>query len=465
MWSPSSSNRTPPPPSAVDGAVLEEFAKAEGVALELIREAVFDDHDDLSIFAAFLRATPGQSPRVAERFELLELVGVGSYGQVFRARDHKLARDVAVKIMRLGDPESADREGRALAALVHPNIVRIYDQGRGDDYRWIEMEWLEGPTLYDWCGDKKPEEILSRYIEAGNGLAAMHRRGLVHRDFKANNAMINGAGEAVLVDFGLAQNVEALHEADEGRIVGALPYLAPERLRGGPGDQRADQFAFCAALWEALTGGNPFLAAGAALDARLEALQQPPRERNRIPRGVRAALKRGLAFEPEDRWPSMEALLSRLQPREKSRTLIVAGLVVMTLTSTLLGAATLAPEPGELFVEPETPSVEAAALRVLEGVNEDDTLEIDQALATAYSAARSVDEKQMLLKVVLHAATYFEDEGHLKNAAVSWWMASLLYNEFGNAKAEVEAANRRKALTDEIIQNSAVTDPRTPQSR
>ncbi|EDM73907.1 serine/threonine kinase PKN8 [Plesiocystis pacifica SIR-1] len=444
MWSPSSSDPTPPSPSIVDDPALQEFANDEGVPVELIQGAL-GQHTELSVFLAFLRSTPETRPRVNGRFELLEPVGEGSYGQVYRALDHVLGRDVAIKLMRLGDPETADREARALAALVHPNVVRIYDQGRSDDYRWIVMEWLSGPTLHEWCADKEPTEIVARYVEAGHGLAAAHRRGLAHRDFKANNAMLNSEGKAMLVDFGLARTLEALSEGSNAeRIVGALPYLAPERLRGQAGDVRSDQFAFCVALWEALAGANPFFL-GEDIETRLEAMALPPRERERVPRRVRAALERGLAEDPAKRWPSMEALLDALvfKPRplrrRVARLLLGVAIVLLALVQ-LRGATTPAPE----IELPELSNPTHAAILAMRTSNHERAIE-----AIRDGASVPTKRDTNFLIVAQATANWLETTGQPALAGEAWLAIARLRQKSGDEEGKLAAINKVLELLPE----------------
>ncbi|EDM74155.1 serine/threonine kinase PKN8 [Plesiocystis pacifica SIR-1] len=444
MWSPSSSEPTPPSSTIVDDPALHEFAKDEGVPMELIQGAL-GQQTELSIFLTFLRSTPETRPWINERFELLEAVGEGSYGQVYRALDHVLAREVAIKIMRLGDPETADREARALAALVHPNVVRIYDQGREDDYRWIVMEWLSGPTLHAWCADKEPAEILARYVEAGHGLAAAHRQGLVHRDFKANNAMLDGAGKAMLVDFGLARTVEALNaRPNEERIVGALPYLAPERLRGQAGDARSDQFAFCSALWEALAGANPFFL-GEDIETRLEAMALPPRDRDRVPRRARAALERGLAKEPADRWPSMEELLDALTVTPRRIRLGAAGVLLVVAAMLILGVvqlrvtATTAPD----IELPELSSPTHAALLAMRTNDHGAAIE---AIRTGAYLPGQPEPDINFLTVAEATANWLEGANKQAFAGEAWLAIARLRHDAGDEKGEQAAIAKMLSL-------------------
>ncbi|WAS90239.1 serine/threonine-protein kinase [Nannocystis punicea] len=273
------------------------------------------------------------------RYRLLERLGAGGMGIVYAAYDGRLERKLALKLLRpsrLGSPEAVARtlrEARALARLSHPNVVHVYEVGELDGREiFVAMEHLAGPTLRAWL-DAEPRPwraVLEVFRQAGEGLAAAHAHGIVHRDFKPHNAMFGGDGRVRVLDFGLAQvdgaaEVRGLADAAEphdlthtltttGAVLGTPAYMAPEQLAAGKGDARTDQFSFCVALYEALYGNRPF--AGKTLDelvdsVRSERVTPPPRSTD-VPPWVRAALLRGLRADPEQRWPSMSALLAAL---------------------------------------------------------------------------------------------------------------------------------------------------------
>jgi len=277
-----------------------------------------------------------QAVLVAGRYELLRRIGSGAFGVVYEALDRDLHRRVAVKVLDLDDPDVAKREGQMLAALEHPNIVRIFDHGQGPDYRYFVLQLLEGPTLREWCLSKSPEQIVGKFAEAGRGLEAAHRAGLVHRDFKPGNVRIGPHGQAVVVDFGMARHAESLEDDSEERrrFAGTLAYTAPERLVGETGSDRSDQFSFCVALWECLSGANPFgrPSRDAIAHDRYRAIQAGVRGQPRGPAHVRRALLRGLSLMPSGRHASMGALLSELEPKRRTlrgTDLAAAGLVLL----------------------------------------------------------------------------------------------------------------------------------------
>lgn len=403
-------------------------------------EAVADDGAD------------GPHVHVDGRFRLLSVLGEGSFGAVFLAEDGDLGRRVAVKVMPLGDPDIADREGRALAAIKHPHVVKIFEQGQADDYRWLVLEHLEGPNLRQWCAGKSSRQILARYLEAGEGLDAAHRRGLVHRDFKPSNVRLDEDGHAVVVDFGLARNLESLegeaHRDGAAGNGGTLVYMAIERLLGRPGDERSDQFAFCAALWEALTGVRPF-GDERDVEARLDALSRPPAGAKRIPWRLRKVLVRGLSPLPGDRWPTMTTLLTALRgPSMRSRVLAhvggatMAGLLAASLFTTVQARSEL---PSFAVSE-----LTKATLDVVEELDDHDHAGARDALWRGYSTAESQDEKRRLLQAAKLVALHLKHEGEFADAAESWWFVRRLSFDVRDRAGAARASKRIRDLVDAL---------------
>jgi len=279
-----------------------------------------------------------------DRFTLIESVGRGGMGEVFAAYDPKLDRRVAIKLVSTamragGGPGGQDElmvEARAMAKVSHPNVVSVFEVGvhhptHGEPSVFIAMEFVQGKTLRTWVRDSKPAwpRIVSAYAAAGRGLAAMHAAGLVHRDFKADNVMIDDDGHVRVMDFGLAHDLdhagggeatvaelgralEALTQ--KGRLAGTPAYMAPEQLEGRRADARSDQFALCVSLYEALWGRRPWDASSVTelVIAMLESSDPPPPPRGPVPLRIRRAILRGLSRDSMDRWPGMHALLHAL---------------------------------------------------------------------------------------------------------------------------------------------------------
>ena len=275
------------------------------------------------------------------RYHIDAYVGRGASSLVFKAFDATLARPVALKLltgwMRGGMESSALVEARALAKLSHPNVVQVYEVSVIDGVEAIVMEYVEGHTLLSWQRDvERPwKACVDVYIQVGRGLAAAHGCNIVHRDFKPGNALTCG-GAVKVVDFGLAQAVlhsdavttpgdssnDSTMRTEPRRFVEGTPaYMAPEQALGESVGPAADQFSFCTALFEAIYGYRPFPLYRP--EAVVEETQRgpifPSSHRERVPARLQKALARGLARDPEARWPSMDALLDELAALQGGR--------------------------------------------------------------------------------------------------------------------------------------------------
>ncbi|MCA9688906.1 MAG: protein kinase, partial [Myxococcales bacterium] len=277
------------------------------------------------------------------RYIVLRKLGEGGMGEVFACYDEELDRSVAIKLVRrtlAGDTlgqARMQREARAMAQLSHPNVVQVHDVGTFGDQLFIAMEFVRGETLRVWAKAQAPSDerarrrIIDMFIQAGHGLQAAHDRGLVHRDFKPDNVLVSDDGRARVLDFGLAvpQRSEGKRATVEGGqeralvdsaltmagvVVGTPAYMAPEQFMALETDARSDQFSFCVALYEALYGELPFT--GRTFVEREQSvtrglLRKPPKD-TRVPGWLRAVLVRGLSRAPEDRYPTMAALIEAL---------------------------------------------------------------------------------------------------------------------------------------------------------
>ncbi|MDC0674624.1 serine/threonine-protein kinase [Nannocystis radixulma] len=293
-----------------------------------------------------------QSRRIG-RYAILSELGEGGMGVVLSGYDEVLERRVAIKLVRSHHRNDERlqarllREAQALARLSHPNVVQVYEAGTIGDELFIAMEFVRGVTLSAWLDDRErsPQDILTVFAEAGRGLAAAHRVGLTHRDFKPGNVLVDLEGRVRVVDFGLAALAEQAERSEDGELGGAAlertafvagtpAYMAPEQWLGGQVDARTDQFSFCVALWEALWGVRPF--AGETVDElREQVLVADLPERGqvgpRVPPRLYRALSRGLARAPDARYSSMDALLADLAgPQVRARHAVVGlGLAVV----------------------------------------------------------------------------------------------------------------------------------------
>lgn len=268
------------------------------------------------------------------RLVVLERIGRGGMGVVYAAYDPDLDRKVAVKVLHARSPRAAERtlrEGRALAKISHPNVVVVHDVEVVDGRVHIVMEYVSGGTLRGWLGGPRTwGEIVERFVEAGRGLEAVHDNGLVHGDFKPDNVLMGPDGRrARVADFGLATLGAELETqgstatvADVSRVStapvgGTAGYSAPEQARGEAVDARADQFAFCVSLYEALFGVRPFSPETIAAGLGSPATARPGTANG--PRTLRRLLLRGLSAERSDRFESIHGLVDRLEALVRPR--------------------------------------------------------------------------------------------------------------------------------------------------
>ena len=279
---------------------------------------------------------------VVGRYVILQLLGHGAAGLVYAAYDGELDRKLALKFLRFrGDAEAVreashrlKREAQSMARLSHPNVVSIHDVGRVSGHMFLVMDYVPGGTLKAWLAVPRPwRQRLELLCKAGDGLAAAHAAGVVHRDFKPANVLID-RDQPRVTDFGVAAADQAAPPAETASVpaspalpsgdelltngvLGTVGYLAPEQAFLSRVDARSDQFSFCVTLYEALYGVLPFPARSLPeyIDAVDKGVVTPPASGNgdRIPRSVNAAILRGLSADPERRFPTMEALLAELR--------------------------------------------------------------------------------------------------------------------------------------------------------
>jgi serine/threonine protein kinase/dienelactone hydrolase len=269
-------------------------------------------------------------------YEIVEPLGSGGMGDVYRARDSRLDRQVAIKVLAPEFSEDAERkqrfqrEAKTISSLSHPNICTLFDVGEQDGTDYLVMEYLEGETLADRLtkGALPLDELLKIGIQIGEALAAAHRQGVIHRDLKPGNVVQTKTGAVKLVDFGLAKDIGAVTSTPrhpstpdrpltaEGAIVGTLAYMAPEQVEGREADARSDIFAFGAILHEMATGKRVFEGetrarlVAAILEHEPAAIQSIDR---RHPRKLQEIVSRCLAKNPDSRYQSAEEVTAALQ--------------------------------------------------------------------------------------------------------------------------------------------------------
>jgi len=261
-------------------------------------------------------------------YEIVSLLGAGGMGEVYRARDTRLDRAVAVKVLPEGFAadgparERFDREARAIASLNHPHICTLHDVGRDGATDYLVMELLEGGTLAERLtkGPLPLAAALTIAREIADALDKAHRHGIVHRDLKPGNVVLTKSG-AKLLDFGLAKGTRTVVAGNvseaatapaapmtaEGTIVGTLNYMAPEQIEGREADARSDLWAFGCVLYEMLAGARPFdgKTSVSVMAAILEREPEPLRARQpATPAGVEHVIARCLTKDPDERWQS-----------------------------------------------------------------------------------------------------------------------------------------------------------------
>jgi len=272
--------------------------------------------------------------QVLGHYRVLEKIGAGGMGEVFRARDERLGRDVALKLVRPASSDNPDhlrrfeQEARAAAALNHPNIVAIYDVGFHNGAPYIVSELLEGQTLRRRLSEGPiPLRQATDYaLQIVHGLIAAHERGIVHRDLKPENLFLTQDGRAKILDFGVAKlqvpaesgrPAEALTTVTKsGAVIGTVAYMSPEQLRGRPVDHRSDLFTMGAILYEMLTGRRAF-SGETEVDTMTAVLREEPPEINleqtHVPSAFQEVIRHCLEKEPENRFQSAKDLAFALE--------------------------------------------------------------------------------------------------------------------------------------------------------
>jgi len=332
------------------------------------RDSIEDHVDECGacreLLAALIRERPTAALRSWEgqqvgRYIVRERIGRGGMGEVFRAEDRELHRAIALKRLDPGfDREVLLREARAAAQLSHPNVVTVHEVGEADGAPFLAMELVDGTTLTRWLRDEPRtwRAIANVLAQAGRGLAAAHARGLVHRDFKPDNVLVDRSGRARVADFGLARTAQPGVRGESQRdailaaatattvlaggtphtlaspataLAGTPAYLAPELLDGAAPDARSDQYAFGVAAFEALYGAHPF--AGATAEAMWAAMAAGTikQVRGNVPAWLDRHVRRALAVDPAERWDSVAALADAIERGPRRRWPVVAGAFVV----------------------------------------------------------------------------------------------------------------------------------------
>ncbi|MFL5955582.1 MAG: protein kinase domain-containing protein [Gaiellaceae bacterium] len=263
---------------------------------------------------------------LSDRYELEELVGTGGMSSVFRAHDRLLDRKVALKVLHEQYTQDADyverfrREARSVATLSHPNIVTVIDRGEHDGRQFIVFEYVDGENLKRLIERRGPSPVstaLELGMQISRGLSFAHQQGLVHRDVKPQNVLLNGDGQAKVTDFGIARSLDVQHGMTQtGTVLGTSDYIAPEQAQGQRVDEHTDVYSLGVVLYELLTNEVPFPGENFVAVAMRHINEPPPPIRDKrpdVPPRVEAAVQRAMAKDPEDRFPTMAAFCHELE--------------------------------------------------------------------------------------------------------------------------------------------------------
>jgi serine/threonine-protein kinase len=283
--------------------------------------------------ALTLRDDGSMTRLLADRYELREVVGAGGVARVHRAVDRHLERDVAIKVLddqqaRSADPSGRDRflrEARSAARLQHPHLVTVFDAGEDAGELFLVMEFVNGQSLAAIISERAPlpiDEAVSIAVQILDGLSAVHADGVIHRDVKPSNVLVDGAGRVRLTDFGIAKRLDEIEEnlTSAGMVVGTPTYLAPEQAAGERLGIATDIYSVGLVLAEMLTGLRP---AGSALD--------PRRARRDVPPAVADAVVRATDPDPRRRFGSATEMIDALRssPPRVATMVIPAGAVAV----------------------------------------------------------------------------------------------------------------------------------------
>jgi serine/threonine protein kinase len=300
---------------------------------------------------------------LADRYELREIVGAGGVARVHRAVDRHLERDVAIKVLddeqaRSADPSGRDRflrEARSAARLQHPHLVTIYDAGEDDGELFLVMELVDGQSLAALIGQRAPlpvDEAVSIAIQILDGLSAVHADGLIHRDVKPANVLVDRAGRVRLTDFGIAKRLDDIEEnlTSAGMVVGTPTYLAPEQAAGARLGVATDVYLVGLVLYEMLTGRRP---TGSALD--------PRGVRPDVPGAVADAVVRATDPGPHRRFGSAQEMIDHLRVPAPSP---VATLVAPAVPAAAARVEPTAVMPGNRAVRDAPPTTAIAPVPI-----------------------------------------------------------------------------------------------------
>lgn len=308
---------------------------------------------------------------LAGRYRLIAPLGEGGMASVYRARDLRLNREVAVKVLREELTRDADflsrfqREAQTVASLSHPNIVPVYDVGEEEGSHFIVMEYVRGRTLKDAIeagGPLPPARAKDIVCSVLDALSYAHERGLIHRDVKPQNILLGADGTARLADFGIA-HVAGGSSTRTAAILGSAHYLSPEQSRGEEATVRSDIYATGIVLFEALAGTPPFDGANALAIAHLHLREAPPPLPSSTPTALGAAVTRALAKDPENRFPDAAEFAAALHSSGAAQSSDATAIQPLVPSDRTAVAPLITEESGAVPVRRKRPSDEPVMMR------------------------------------------------------------------------------------------------------
>lgn len=401
------------------------------------------------------------------RYEVSSMIGRGTTGRVYRARDTELGRDVAIKILVEGPAEQLVAEARTMAKFQHPNIVAVHDVGREGSQVFLAMEHVAGGSLRSWLDARPPVlEVLAMFAAIADGLHAAHEAGLSHGDFKPDNVVVDEKGRPRVADFGLALFVEGdTLTQDVGATrtvapVGTPAYMAPEQWGGGGADARSDQFSFFVALAEALGNRRPF--AGSDMQSiRANVLAGRAVLESSLPLGLEPLIRRGLATEPGQRHVDMAAVAGLLRKRPSQTWKTALGFAAAAGLIGLVGFSLIGEKPRAATAKPVSTPLPVASVQPADPV-ESPVVAEQLALAQARLDEGDYNKAQDAVHAALAASP------HAFNQARAWLLQAAVMGERGDyqgarraidvAAAARENAPNRAALEDDLLHARGLVD-------
>jgi len=302
------------------------------------------------------------------RYRVLNRIGSGGMADVYCAEDTQLGRRVALKLLYRRFAEDQEfverfrREASSAAGLQHQHVVSVYDRGEYDGTYWIAMEYLEGRSLKQLLQDEgplPPERAIDIVVQILRAARFAHQRGVIHRDIKPHNVILDDEGRAKVTDFGIARSIDPADSLTEtGTLLGTSEYIAPEQASGRRVDERSDQYSLATVLYELLTGVPPFTGDNFMAVAMKHVQEPVPSVREARPDvspRLDAIVSRAMAKRPDDRFPTTEAMMAALEAAQADTDGALAPALVSTPDE---GATESIPVPGPL-----PPSIERSGKR------------------------------------------------------------------------------------------------------